>query len=507
MKSRLLSFVLSLTAALPSYDAFSQVQENPVRSTKTINLDIDRLVKYGYSGTFADTDADKKMQPIRSRQDAINFVKKVQDKEDLGNLDDLVAKIFTELMVEEKSDYTVVLFRHPMNLQKLFGPDAANLNKAKVDYKDACEKRKRAIEMLKLTEKKLEEKDASFKDANGAYVTARLSAAELREMNDLSTFRNNLLTDKGSFEATMQASRKLYKESLGEIVEEEKIESYILNKENEEWSDYLFNKKKLLLVFVGGINDLAKSTVIVNNRPASYKTDLDQLGQLASGLGVKAMDAGDENNCDISEKGLQELPVTFMLLRDSKIQPPSDLLIAFGDRKDTTKVVIHEKAKFAVKVGFSGSLVDRKNFIIENNTLTIKTDDTKKEELKSNLIALFEWIPWGRDIDRLEPVWKKDKKVGTFAGERFGVVGGVKISTDPLQTILAGGSYSFSREASLNFGIAFYATPRDVTNLPVGTEASLQFLKENADRQLTPKIFVGLSFSPGQIGKSLGILK
>jgi hypothetical protein len=483
--------------------AKAQPMDNPVKLKSTIKLDITKVAIYGYQGNLP---VDKKRQPITNREDALEFINLVQKNEDLDHLDIEVSKIYNDILTNSNSEYAILLLRHPLDLNRFFEGSPDNLKKANQEYKDACDRLKKVNELLVLADKKFDTKNSNFK-TGGKYDDSLLTPAQLLVMNNLSTFRSNLLDDKKNLEKILEESRKLQKDSRVEIVEDEKIESYILNKENDEWQDYILDKKKILIVFIGGIKDLVKTEIKINNKPSSFKTNLNELFKLTEGLGIVKMDA-DESNCSISDNGLQALPVTFVLINQSKIKPPSDLELSFPKIEEKVKLVIHEKARFGIKVGFSASFINRKNFSLSaDNKLTIQTDSLKKEELKSNLMAIIEWIPWGRDIDRLEPVWSKNKDIKAFALQRFGLAAGIKISKDPLQAIYGGISYSLSKEAALNFGIGFYATAKDVKSLPVGVDATLDYLKDNADRKLEPKIFFGISFSPGQISKSLGIIK
>lgn len=485
--------------------------DNPLKFKATIKLTMTKIQQYGYSG---EKSIDKKKQPITSKDEALEFLIRVRDKETTGTLKEELSVVIEDISTNSNSDYAVLVLRHPLNLTKFYGDELSdNLNKANQDFAAACEKLKKVESLIKLTDKKFDSKDAKFRfpASAGALAgepdTAKLTANELKEMNDLSTFRTNLITEKKELERIMEESRKLQKESRAEIVEDTKIETYILNKENEEWQDYVLDKKKILLVFIGGIEDFAKAEIKINNKPSSFTTNLNELYQLTTAMGVTKM-APDQTNCSISDPGLQELPVTFALLSKSKVKPPSDIELGLGKENEKITLPVHEKARFGIKVGFSGAFVSRKNFSVSSdNKLTIKADSLKQEELKSNLMALIEWMPWGRDIDRLEPVWSKNKDVKTFSLERLGFTAGVKISKDPLQTLYGGIAYSLSKEVALNLGIAFYATPKDIKDLPVTADAALDYLKDNADRKLEPKIYFGISFSPGQLGKALGIIK
>lgn len=487
--------------------------DNPVKTKVSIKLSIAKIKQYGYKEGL-----DKKKQPITSKSDVLKFLDEVENNESMSTFNRTLSDIVSDLTNKSNSEYVVMLLRHPLDLTRFYGDDLQrNLKKANDDFKAACDKLKKVESLINLTDKKLDSKDTKFRvpapknspaDAPaGDYDTARLTANELKEMNDLSTFRTNLITEKKELERIMEESRKLQKESRVEIVEDKKMESYILNKENGEWQDYILDKKKILLVFIGGMEDLAKAEIKVNNKPSSFSTSLSEVVQITNAV-TGAKFADDQNNCSISDKGPEELTVTFALISENKIKPPADIELGLGKENEKITLPVHEKARFGIKVGFSGAFVSRKNFSIStDNKLTIKADSLKQEELKSNLMAIIEWMPWGRDIDRLEPVWSKNKDVKTFSLERFGFTAGVKISKDPLQTLYGGIAYSLSKEVALNFGIAYYATPKEIKDLPVTAEAGLDYLKDNADRRLEPKIFFGISFSPGQLGKALGIIK
>lgn len=471
---------------------------------KTVTISIEQFKSFGYSGATP----DKTKQPISTKEDALNFIQFIYDLNpvELRPIRGQMNIFLAQTNQKQHDKYAVIVIKHPMDLEKLYAEDATKQAALAPKYIAALGKKKKLNELVDVIDARgaaIEESAKAIPPGGGEKVFKQdlLTSAMVKELNELKTLRENTVIQIAPLDKEMADLQASFLKVSSEIKEDAKIESLVLDHYKKEWTDYLLDVDEILYVLIGGPEDIQKGKLKIDNKPTSFETDLHDLMDVATSLPV-----GEtiRDNIKLNDK----IPITFLLVKSNKIKPPSGMTYTMPDT--TKKVVydIHEKARFGISLGFSGAFVDRKNFSLDaQNELTIVTDDAKKTELKSNLIALFEFSPWGRDIDRLESILGKNKDIKSFDLNRLSLVAGVKLSKDPLQSIYGGLSYAFSKTAALNVGISFNRTPKDVTKLPVGVNATLDYLKENADQELIPKFFFGLSFSPKFLGKSLGIVK
>ena len=473
-------------------------------TARSITISISQLKSLGYAGAV-NPDA----QPIGDKNIALSFIKNISALNDpnlsliRGDIDSYIRK----LEDKENDKFAIVLLKHSLNLKKLFAEDLAKQGVFAGEYSTLNNRKTTLTSLISSIDEQTISIENSTRTVAGnpasAFNSVALTSAKVDELNKLKILRENSVAEVSTIDKKLAEIKASYIGVSSEIIEEEKVETMILDFNDEDWTDYLLNVDKVLYVIIGGPDDLQKGTLTIDNKPSSFQTELREALQVAGGLGIP-MPVGP------TIPGLtlkNNIKITFLLVKRKMIKAPSTLEYKWKDDKKVA-VDIHEKARFGLKLGFSGAYVTRNNFTIDNqNQLTIQVDDAKKTELKSNLIALLEIIPWGRDIDRLEPIFAKNKDVKFFDLNRVSLVAGVRLSKDPLQSLYGGVGYLLSKTAALNFGISFTQTPKEVTDLPVGINASLDYLKDNADKELKPRIFFGISFSPLFLGKSLGIVK
>lgn len=510
MKQVINAALLAIAVVSPLFSIAQNTNaSDPVEIKKTALISLDDIKDFRSSAGI-----DASQQTISNKNDALKFVRYVFQNH-IKPTDNIYGDVKTFIdkidQKEKQGRYTIIVLQHPLNLAKLNGPGKNASADAVAKYVSLCEKKNAANALIDQLNKSQQDINACvMKIPTGTTDTTCSDQGllkKLKTLNELTVLKVTLGEEITSLEKQLNDLHSKYMKDVMEIQEDtSKLESYILNRENKDWTDYMLNTDRILLVFIGGKQDLMKSGIKINNKPSSFETSLNELYQLGSALGITK----DNSDCSILEGAsiTDSIPITFTLLNEEKIKSPSDIELTLPGKDKSMVYSIHERMKFGLKVGFSGAMVDRNNFSLDSsNNLTIKTDSAKKQELKSNLMVLFEFVPWGRDIDRIEPVWAKNKDVKAFDLQRFGFVFGAKLSKNPLETIFTGLSYTLSKEASFNFGVAFVSTPKEVDKLPVGVNASLDYLKENADKELKPQLFIGLSFSPKMLGKALGVIK
>lgn len=492
--------VITLTTIIVLIISTPLFAQDATEQARSVTISIAKLKELGYSGGTVNPNS----QPLGSKADALNFIKGVVLLND-PNLVTIRGDIesFTRKLDDREDDkFAIFLLKHTYDLKKLFADNEATRSNLATEYKKFNDRKAVLTDLVKSIESraKLVEHNTRVKLDD----TTKAFAPNVKELNDLKVLKQNTIEEIALMDKKTEEIKTNYVAVSSEIIEDSKIESMVLDYNNEEWSDYLLDVDKVLYVLIGGPNDIQKGELKIDNKPSSFETSLQEALQVATGLGL----APPPKENMIPDIKLQtSIKVTFLLVKRKKIKAPATLEYKMPEDKKVS-IDIHEKVRFGLKLGFSASYVTRNNFTInDQKELTISIDDAKKTELKSNLMALLEIIPWGRDIDRLESIFAKNKDIKFFDINRLSLVLGFKLSKDPLEIIYSGLSYSLSKTVSLDFGIAMHQTPKEVTNLPVGVDATLDYLKENADKELKPKVFFGISFSPLFIGKALGIVK
>lgn len=263
------------------------------------------------------------------------------------------------------------------------------------------------------------------------------------------------------------------------FTEEDDIVKTVIHKEGTKFSDYMLGTKKILLVFIGGEKDLQKAVVKIKNNPKALAVSFDGLKALIG----SALKAGE----------VSKLPCRVVLLNEGTIDPPSDITVDVS-KDNQLKFTIHEKAWAQFKAGVAWNRLDKKYFKIQGNQLNVTLDSAGKATWKTNLIAIFDFYPWGRDIDRLDVLWKG----GIPLVQRIGIYGGLQISKDPLQGYYYGLSFAPAKNMTVNFGGATVLDEGQQT-VNIGSFTSLNDAKQLLGRRYVTKFFLGISFSPSDV--------
>jgi len=504
-----LKIMLILLFSLYPYNSFCQNKstENNKFIISTIYIKRSQLDDI-YKEVIHRRTLPKNEFPIINQGAAQEFINQIIQNSYSSAIDIKVKDYWNELYLKKTNDYPVILISHPIDYKSLLG-NAAGKNTEAGKYEILCKKSKTItllIDSLSKESASLISKSADDPCTGlNKSVDIKTIAKNISEINQ-SVYQ--LQSELNKVETELKSVAEDYARYSPKIVENtENTLTYILSKERDEWNDYLLNKSQLLIVIAGGKNDLSNATLKIENMPSSFQTSIKELEELAGQLGVTAAAKGKPECCNPPEIN-DSIPVKFILINKDEIKAPSSISLTEEKSKLNLKINNHEKALFGITVGASASRLDRKNFNIDSqNNLTIKTDSIQQNELKGNLMVMLDFYPAGRDIDRLEPIWKNNNTIGFFNLNRFAITAGLKLSKDPLESCFLGISYALTKEFSLAGGIAFNATPNDVQDLPVGVNASLDYLKSNADRSLVPSWFIGITLSPGNMSKALGYKK
>lgn len=294
----------------------------------------------------------------------------------------------------------------------------------------------------------------------------------------------------------------IFKNSADAYFKEEKeIVKQILHKRNQKFSEYLLGTKKILIVILGGENDLQKAEISIKHNKTFFTQSFEDLRTAISTL-----------------KGVSiQLPCKIILIKEKEIKPPSDLIIKHDSLKQDIVFTIHERNIASFQVGVINNKFSLNNFSISNGNLVVKPDSIQKSQWKSNLYASLEMhIP--RDIDNFQPIYKTIFK-GTDTGRTFGrwlyditlsrigIYGGFKISDDPLSSIHAGFNYAISKEVYVNFGWTWNNQVEPQVTA-IGNISSLSDAVKYAKRKYSKGEFSwGLSFAPSALIETLGLKK
>lgn len=282
--------------------------------------------------------------------------------------------------------------------------------------------------------------------------------------------------------------------------ESKDIVQTILHKKYDRFTDYLLSTKKIMIVILGGDNDLQNAEITIKNKINYFKQSFEDLLSTIPKL-----------------KGItSELTCKVIILNTKMINPPSELSI----KPDSAKAIvftIHEKNVASFQIGVINNRLNLNNFSISGGNLVVKPDVNQKTNWKSNLFALLE-LHLPRDIDNFRPIYKTifkgvDSK-RTFSNwlddvilARIGIYGGFKISDDPLSTLHTGLNFAISKELYINFGWT-WSNQIQPQVTPIGSINSLQDAVKHAKRKYGDNQFSwGLSFAPSALISSFGITK
>lgn len=485
--------------------SLSQVKDK--YHTKSILIDIGKL-----KTTYLDkinSGLNKNEFPIINQFAANRFIELIYNNNlDSFKMGDPINLYLHEYYLGKNNDRPIVLIMHPIDIQELIG-DVNKTGIAKDAYMKACVKSKTINLLIDSLSKEKEKIFPELKEEEPCDLVQKIDPKAIaKALSEINQSINLLQTELTKYDGVLKSAEDdliKYSSKLSENTD--KTLTYILNKEDDEWNDYLLNKSQMLFVIVGGKNDLSNATLKIDNLPSSFQTSFNEFKNLATQLGVFDT-ASDTKSCCSAPEIKNSISIKFVFIKKNEIKAPSIITLTEEKSKLNLKFENHEKARFGIKIGVSASKFDRKLFSLDpQNNLTIKPDSLQQNEWKGSLMVLLDWYPAGRDIDRLEPIWKSNKDKDFFDVNRLAVTAGLKLSKDPLESSFLGLSYALSREFSLTGGLAFNATPKDVQNLPVGVNATLDYLKSNADRKLEPSWYFGFTLTPGSMSKVLNLNK
>lgn len=396
----------------------------------------------------------------------------------------------------------IIFVRHDYDLKRLNNTDQAitqkrvNLQTEVQAYREAIETAKLAI--TKLSFGTLSQTDFTTltsntllfpqeeHDALNGYVINRATAVQQSNLLQLLKEKITLI------QVQLAKKQTEFDDNTEAIVEGKSIITTILHKEKGEWSNYLLDTRKILLVLLGGDEDIAKFTVNIVNEKTEFEVSFNDLRDLAKALNIPL-------------GGSQSLKCKIIQLNPNAIKAPSNIILRESSIKDSIHVKIHESGRFSFKVGVSGTLIEKNNFVIENQELQITLDEDAKKEWQENLIVMLEGSFTKRDFDRFGSIF--DSKSKTQFWDRWGFFVGCKLSTKPWDLLTGGLSFSLSRYISLNVGLSLNLIEKEQT-IEIGDITSLDDAKELADLEYSdPKLFLGISFSPKIITKALGLGK
>jgi hypothetical protein len=164
---------------------------------------------------------------------------------------------------------------------------------------------------------------------------------------------------------------------------------------------------------------------------------------------------------------------------------------------------IHEQNYFAFSVGASVSQLSSKQFSYNKDTVSVRLDSAGRENWKSNLLVGLEFYPFGRDMDRFLPIWKEPFQ--NFE-ERIGIMGGIRLSKDPLSAYYYGICLSLSKGLTITVGYNYTNQYKNqIVYLP--NVGSVDNAKDYLKRSYERNIYFGIFLSPLQMARTLGLKK
>ena len=241
----------------------------------------------------------------------------------------------------------------------------------------------------------------------------------------------------------------------------------------------------------------------------------EQKGAFARSLGELVSLIGQAKIFRVGEKPMAHYRL--IKVKPEAISPPCSVSLKVGPR--LTKEFhfqIHEANRFVFHVGITSTSFSVNQFSLSNDTIVAKLDSTGKKEWKGNMIVMLMFRICPRDVDRFRPIWTDvfgcpddDARDGWYRDlwQRFGIFAGLKLSSDPLEAIYAGVSFSVTRDLDVIGGATWVneiaPTVQKVGNITSIADAE-SFLRR---RYSSPKMFWGLSLDPGAISRALGFSK
>jgi hypothetical protein len=288
-------------------------------------------------------------------------------------------------------------------------------------------------------------------------------------------------------------------------IESKTISNFILHKSETRGTNfyneqYLFDVKDIIIVCIGGKQDLTQLNVEVVKKTSAFISSINaaiEVVNILTGGNIKgglAIDSGGGLSCPDED----QIPISYIqLVNEQKIDPPYDLKIKIPEQKNDLVYTIHEKNTALLTFGISTKWITPTVFKSTLNTNTFKVQEGDfVDGFKGEFYLLFDYCPWGRDLDKLA-----ENKV-TNRIERLSLTGGLKVSKDPLQSLVFGLAYAVSPSLRIIGGFSYNRVPRiDATINITNLSDNLEYLKENVDREYKPGFFLGFSLSPTDVLK------
>ncbi|HYD92301.1 MAG TPA: hypothetical protein VEA37_12540, partial [Flavobacterium sp.] len=405
MRFHLLIAVLLLTT-------FSKAQQPFVQVQKSILIDREEFVRFGYlpKPTTVTTVIDR--QPFSSKEEIESFVSNIisEHRADLpGAISSWIGQNLSSY-----DDGALIFIRHGFDLDKLFSNKHESIAK---EYDEVCAKYNDAIGDLNTFRKDYDTLTANYRANQQKISSLESEIGELQEKSQTKTIKNQIASkqkektavvlanaaliprlnqlrslieshskDAQTFFAEMKTLQKNYDEAKKFIIEDTgQVHQDILAMENYEWSDYLLNKRNIMLVVVGGSNTFKNYEVQITNRKKKYQEELTDLMQIVQYSGIPVPPSFDEKlleGCEPAAGEPVKVPVTFVLIKRSRVDPPSSIELVQNKTVKHNLASIHEKSFVGIKVGVSLLSVDQKQFLIgANNKLNIEPDSLDAEEI------------------------------------------------------------------------------------------------------------------------------
>jgi hypothetical protein len=307
------------------------------------------------------------------------------------------------------------------------------------------------------------------------------------------------------------------------------VNSFIYHKErksifkpsNISSSNYLLNTKKVVFIFIDLEDNYYSATNTsndkkLNNTLTKIKYETSFFEKSFKDLKNAIPTLGTMGDSKINDKTFS-LKITIVDMSTSRIKPPCNIILSNKSFSEDLSFKIHENNIGSFQIGIVNNKFSANNFQIKNDSLFVTGDTTEKADWKSNLYAIIEIHPQGRDIDNFRPLWKvlfannpNENKRGFglwlyyMTIDRIGVYGGFKLAKDPLADLHAGLNYSITKEFAINVGYTWSNQIIPQTTA-IGDVSSLDDAKEFATRKYSKPVFSwGLSLSPSSIVELFG---
>ena len=280
-----------------------------------------------------------------------------------------------------------------------------------------------------------------------------------------------------------------------------KLNTTVIAKSKGEYSSYILNDSRILLVFLD--STVYAEDIKITNQPSYFTTSFNDALKIVRRALLAEAKTTDH--------------IRFVYLNPRKIAPPSiisfaapvqtsakmydNVAITDDTHYDTAKITVHENNHFAFSIGLNGTFLNAQNFQIKGDTVSVKLGSAQKKQLSNSISLSFEYYPFGRDIDRFLPIWKDLKNFK----HHLGISVGLSLSKDPLQSYYAGVDLCITKAFNIVGGVNFVNTTKSnqyqITNI-----SSVGDLKNYVlDRSYNASFYIGISLSPSQAIKSLGL--